>query len=86
MTVERVPVFQDDIDFGWWQPAGQTGIRLSWNRTTEILYLHHAASEHGSYDEVLAIVGSAPARYLGERWLEPGHGPDWVRAQLAAGL
>jgi len=72
----------DVVDFGWFQPQGQTGIRLSWDRPTGILFLFHANSATGSWDEPIAEVSAATARYIGDRWLEPDHGPEWVRAQV----
>lgn len=72
---------RDEVDFGWFQPTGMTGTRLTWDRATGILYLFHANSAVGSYDEPLAVVGDAQARRIGERWLTMSDPIAWVREQ-----
>lgn len=56
----------DEIDFGWFQPAEATGVRLTWDRATRILYLFHADT---GFEEPLAVVNAATARRIGDRWL-----------------
>lgn len=73
----------DEIDFGWFQPQATTGTRLSWDRATGILYLFHANSEQGSFDEPLAVVNAATARRIGDRWLRMSDPIAFVREEVA---
>lgn len=69
----------DQVDFGWFKPAGMTGVRLSWDRATGILYLFHANSAEGSFEEPLAVVDARTARAIGDTWLRKCDPIEFVR-------
>lgn len=73
MFVNRV------VDLGWYQPAGHTGVRLSWHEPTQVLFLFHAATGR---EEVCGSCDEATARAIGAVWQDRG-GPGYVRRSVA---
>ena len=70
----------DEIDFGWFQPPYSYGNRLTWDRSTGILYLFHA--KDGGTVEPLAVVNAATARRIGDRWLQKACPVEYVRGEI----
>lgn len=67
-----------ELDFGWWQPAGQTGVRLSYHLDAQVLYLFHADS---GKEEVVGSCDKVTAMTVGAVWLDRG-GPGYVRRSV----
>lgn len=60
----------NQVDFGWWQPAGHYGQRLTWDADTHVLYRHDAAPFKG--DEIITTCDEETARRIGEAWSRLG--------------